>query len=124
MPEDDLIKVLVVDDDALQLDLTARQLRLENFNVEVTSTSFGVSNLVRNFKPHVVLLDVQIPALSGDRLLELARPHAPKGTRFVLYSACDEARLRALAAKVAADGWISKNVTAAELAGRIRALVA
>jgi two-component system OmpR family response regulator len=81
----------------------------------------GVSNLVRSFVPDAVLLDVNIPALTGDRLLTLARRHAPSATRFFLYSACDASRLRALASETGADGWMTKSTGAAEVASRIRA---
>jgi DNA-binding response OmpR family regulator len=40
----------------------------------------------------------------------------------VLFSACDESRLRALAAEAQADGWISKSESADGLVARLRAL--
>jgi two-component system, OmpR family, response regulator len=116
------LRVLIVDDSTQQLDLTARQLRLSGFEVATTPSSFGVSNLIRNFAPDVVLLDVEIPALSGDRLLEIARRHAPTGTRFVLFSACDAGKLRNLAKQSGADDWISKSEPADGLVARLRAL--
>jgi DNA-binding response OmpR family regulator len=122
MHSDRKLRVLIVDDSQQQLDLTSRQLRSYGFDVATSSGSFGVSNLVRQFVPDVVLLDVEIPALSGDRLLTIARRHAVAGTRFVLFSACDESRLRALAVEAQADGWISKSETADSLATRLRAL--
>src|SRR5271156_3448901 len=85
---DELLRVLIVDDDPLQLDLIARRLRVEGFEVATSTSSFGTSNLIRTFAPKVVLLDVNIPALAGDKLLGVARRVAPRGTRFVLYSAC------------------------------------
>lgn len=119
---DRALRVLVVDDDPLQLELVQRSLRLEGFDVTVTRAALGASNLVKSFAPDVVLIDVNIPALTGDRLLTLAKKHAPPTTRFLLYSACDESRLRALAAETGADGWISKSVGGAEIAARIRKL--
>ncbi len=113
------IRVLVVDDDANHLDLTARSLRSYGIEVTASSQPLGVSNIVRKIEPDVVLLDVNIPALPGDRLLSVARRHAPKGTQFVLYSACDESRLRRLASEVEADGWISKSTEAPQLAKKI-----
>src|SRR5207244_12703258 len=105
---DDRLRVLIVDDDAMQLDMVSRRLRLEGFEVATSATSFGTSNLIRTFSPQVVLLDVNIPALAGDKLLMVARRFAPKDTRFVLYSACDESKLRQLARDAEADAWISK----------------
>jgi two-component system OmpR family response regulator len=116
--------VLVVDDDPLQLELVERSLRLEGFEVVTTSSPMGVSNLVRSTRPAVVLLDLDLPAIPGEKLLELARRQSPSETRFVLYSACDEAKLRRLAVQYAADAWICKSTVGAELAGRLRAMLA
>lgn len=113
------LRVLVVDDDDMQLRLVERTLRAD-FDVETCSNPIGVSNLVRSYAPDLVLLDVNIPALSGDRLLEIARRGAPKGTRFILYSSADPTTLRTLAARVGADGWISKDVVGAALTTRLR----
>src|SRR5688572_24384080 len=109
-------RVFVVDDDAHQLELVARTLGVEGFDVRTCSSSIGATNMIVEFEPDVVLLDVNIPALSGDALVAISRKWAPKRTRFILYSACDETKLRALAKAVGADGWISKSVTGLELA--------
>ena len=119
MPEE-CLRVLVVDDDRVQLELIERTLRREGFDVITCSSPIGVTNVVRAFAPHVVLIDVNIPALSGDRLLGVARRGAPDRTRFVLYSATDESTLRKLANDVDADGWVSKSVTGSDLAVRLR----
>jgi len=119
---DESLRVLIVDDDAMQLELVSRRLRLEGFEVATTASSFGTSNLIRSFGPRVVLLDVNIPALTGDKLLALARRVAPEETRFVLYSACDESRLRELARQSRADDWISKSTDLAVVAEKLRRL--
>jgi two-component system, OmpR family, response regulator len=116
------LRVLIVDDDASQLELLGRHFRLDGFEVQTTQNAIGVSNLVRSFAPDVVLIDVQIPALTGDRLLPLARKAAAPETKFVLFSACDEERLRRLARDVLADGWISKSWDGAQIARKIRQL--
>lgn len=120
---EDLHRVLVVDDDTTQLELIERTLRSEGFDVMTCSSPIGVTSIVRSFAPHLVLMDVDIPALSGDRILAIARKNAPPMTRFVLHSASDESVLRRLAKEVDADGWISKSVTGTDLASRVRALV-
>jgi len=112
--------VLVVDDDGDQLEMVKRSLKFFGFEVATTALPIGVSSITMDFAPHVVLFDVNIPALSGDRLLSIVRRHAPPQTRMVLFSACDEATLRRLATEVNADGWISKSVESAELARQLR----
>ena len=120
----DPLRILVVDDDHMQLDLVSRTLKGETFEVMVCDSPIGVTNAVRSFAPDVVLMDVNIPALSGDRLLTIARKNAPKTTRFVLYSSADESRLRALSLEIEADGWIPKSVTGDDLIARVREIAA
>jgi DNA-binding response OmpR family regulator len=121
---DDLLRVLVVDDDPLQLELVERTLKFEGFEVMICESPIGVTNIVRSFLPHIVLMDVDIPALSGDKILGIARKVAPPMTRFVLHSSSDESVLRNLTKQVDADGYISKSVTGSDLATRLRTLVA
>lgn len=114
------LRVLVVDDDNAQLELVERTLKADGIEVMTCSSPIGVTNQIVSFNPKIVLVDVNIPALSGDRLIGISRKWAPQGTLFVLYSASDESRLRGLAREVGADGWISKSVTGSVLTARLR----
>ena len=113
-------RVLVVDDDLDQLDLLRRTLS-PHFDVRTHDSALGVTNLVRQGEPDLVLMDVNFPALKGDQVVVLARRHAPRGTKFILYSAADEARLRSLALSSGADGYLCKTVQGAELVQRLTA---
>jgi len=117
------LHVLVVDDDLNMLSLVERLLRSAGLDVTTSSSSLGVSNLVRKVEPDVVVLDLNIPALSGDALLGLLRRHAPARTRFVLYSSCGEAELRLAAKNAHADGYISKS-SVSDIAAYLKKLVA
>ena len=119
-PERQKWRILVVDDDELHLDLVSRTLRAHGFEVATSQSAIGVSNSVRSFRPDVVLVDVNIPALSGDKVVETVRRLSQGGARYVLYSACDESTLRTLARQSQADGWISKSETGAALVSRLR----
>jgi two-component system OmpR family response regulator len=113
------LRVLVVDDDPDLLDLVARSLRVHGIEVETHLSALGVHTRIRDSVPDVVLIDVNFPSLKGDKVVALARSQAPAGTRFVLYSASDEAQLRALAKASGADGYLSKSVQGEELARKI-----
>jgi DNA-binding response OmpR family regulator len=115
-------RVLVVDDDPDQLDLVRRTLVPHGFEVQTHNSALGVSNLVRNGEPDLVLLDVNFPALKGDQVVGLARRYAPQGTKFILYSAADESKLRSLALASGADGYLCKSVQGAELVQKLMAL--
>ncbi len=113
------LRLLIVDDDEEQLRMVRRLMRLEGFEVITTAASIGSSNIVRSQRPDAILLDVHIPALSGDKLLPLLRQAHPQ-TRIFLYSADDPSLLRVLAAETKADGWISKSEAPSEIASKIR----
>ena len=102
--------------------MVSRMLRVEGCEVEATSSPFGVSNLVAAFHPDVVLIDVNIPALSGDKILSVLRRHE-SDARLVLFSAADESTLRRLAEEVGADAWLQKGVDARQMAERLGRLL-
>jgi DNA-binding response OmpR family regulator len=119
---DEAYRVLIVDDDPLQLSLVGRTLRGDGFRTMSTDSALGVTNTVRTFQPHLVLLDVRIPELPGDRLVPLLRRSAP-GTLLILYSACDQDQLRKLSTQVGADGWISKSDEISRLGKKLKEFI-
>jgi DNA-binding response OmpR family regulator len=116
----DAPRILVIDDDALQLELLQRVLARDGFDVAVGASMNDIQQLARDFKPHVVLMDVNIPGASGGSGLPMARAVAPSGTRFYLFSACDESKLRLLAREHRADGWLSKSLPVAEVSRKLK----
>lgn len=121
---DPSLRLLVVDDDEEQLELVRRLLTAFRFDVRTTSSPIGVSNLVREFAPNIILIDVNQPALSGDRILELVRKNTRSDAKLILYSSADPERLRRLAHDVHADGWLPKGLAGRELATKLRHLCA
>jgi DNA-binding response OmpR family regulator len=113
------IRVLVVDDDQEQLSLVKRTLSSYGFEVHTHTTSLGVSRLVRSETPDLVLMDVHLPALNGDKVLAVARTQANLKTKFILYSASDETRLRTLALRSGADGYLTKSLQGEALARKL-----
>lgn len=119
---EEIYRVMIVDDEPLQLSLVGRMLRTSGFRVVSTDSTMGATNMARSFQPHLILLDVQIPGLGGDRLVPLLRRTSPD-TLLVLYSACDPDKLRRLSMEVAADAWISKSEDMGKLTMRIKELI-
>jgi DNA-binding NarL/FixJ family response regulator len=110
----------VVDDDALQLELIGRALSRDGFEVTCRASPSTISEDVRRLAPDFVLLDVNMPGGPGGLALELGRKAAPPGVRFLLFSASDESTLRALAAKLNADGYMSKSWPVTDIGRRLR----
>jgi two-component system response regulator MprA len=116
-------RVLVVDDDPMQVELVERGLSRDGFEVRgVTSIADMVVEAGR-FAPRIVLIDVNMPDAPGERAVAIARDAAP-GVRVVLYSSWEESRLRVLASQLGADGYISKSDSVTAFGRRLRAMLA
>ena len=116
-------KVLVVDDDPLVLRILKDRLVEEGFLVTTTSSAFGATQLIEEQVPDVVIIDVMLPALPGNRIAALVRERmGSKGVRVVLYSSKDEAELAALAKDCGADGWLTKSDDYDALVAKVREL--
>ncbi len=112
-------RVLVIDDDALQLELLQRVLSRDGFDVAVGASMNDIKTLASSFRPHLILMDVNIPGASGGAGVTMARAAAPAGTRFYLFSSCDDSKLRALARDLKADGWLSKSTPVADVSKKL-----
>lgn len=112
-------RVLIVDDDRSHLETTRELLEDEGYEVLVHAGPFGATERIMTARPDVVLLDVNMPALSGEALLPLLRAREQTRDAFVVFhSSNDEEQLRAAARRLGADGWVCKG----DLAGLRRAL--
>ena len=65
--------VLVVDDNPVQLFALARAIRTGGMTTVEVDTPFGVTKAVSRHRPKVVLLDVTMPALRGNDLVQFIR---------------------------------------------------
>jgi DNA-binding response OmpR family regulator len=106
--------ILVIDDDDLLLETTAELLQDDGWQVETHHGAFGATQKILAMRPALVLLDVNMPGLSGEGLLKVLgkRPDF-QDYLIVLHSSNDEARLRATAAEFGLAGYIAKGDPAA-----------
>jgi len=62
-------KILIIDDEKSILDSIKMVLNYENYSVKTATDGLGGIDLFKNFKPHIVLLDVKIPGMGGLEIL-------------------------------------------------------
>lgn len=67
------IRILVVDDEAEIRDILEQALTLAGHQVTVADGGLKAIKLCRTFLPHIVLLDVMMPDLSGIETLQRIR---------------------------------------------------
>jgi CheY-like chemotaxis protein len=103
-------RILIVDDDPRLLSVTRELLELEGYVVRTQESPFGTSKAVVEFAPDLILLDVNMPGLSGDRLAAVLlgdREGEPR--KVLLHSSNDEDSLRESAARAGALGYVCKG---------------
>lgn len=103
-------RILIIDDDIAHLQSTRGILENEGYEVFTHTQGFGATNAARQLRPDLVLLDVNMPGLSGENLLAILQ--ANPGTRelpVVFYSSNDEDVLRDSVRRLGARGYISKG---------------
>jgi len=115
-------RILVVDDDPLQLKLTQLWLANSGFEVLTAADGVGALEIARRERPLAILSDVLMPAMDGFELsLAVRADTALANTPIVLASsAYDEEDDRALATRVGANALLTRGVGLEEIT---RALV-
>ena len=108
-------RILIVDDHPANVRLLERILMRENYSqVRSTYDARQVASLCEEFRPDVVLLDLNMPHINGFELMkELHAGENPSSTVVLSGDATSEARERALAE--GADEFLSKPFDRAEL---------
>jgi len=79
-------KILVVDDEIAVCDLLEDFLTLKGYEVYTASDSYSVIKKVKKLSPHLVLLDIVMPGISGIQLLKEIKKLNPK-TRVIMITA-------------------------------------
>ncbi len=111
--------ILIVDDDPLILRALSRVLESGGYRVVTHDSGFGLSGVVRQHHPDLLLLDVNMPGLSGDGALSAL--HALAG-RFgtlpvpvVFHSGLSNSELSLLARTCGAKGHLCKPARNSEI---------
>jgi CheY-like chemotaxis protein len=102
-------KILVIDDDAQYLKLTTRVLRSAGYEVVTRSEVIGTSAVVASERPDMVLIDVDMPALDGDRLALLIQRSMAHPPLLVLVSGINPKALAERALACGANAAITKE---------------
>jgi DNA-binding NarL/FixJ family response regulator len=116
--------ILVIDDNLVVLEVTRSTLEQAGFRVVTRDKASGAVVAVLHERPDLVLLDVNMPNMTGDSLAEvLGRTRATRGTLVVLYSSLPANALRMKALAAGAHGFIQKTGAQAELVRQVRAFL-
>ena len=113
-------RVLVVDDNAMNVDLVSFLLVEAGFAVETASDAGQALASIALAQPDLILMDIQMPGMDGVELTRrLKADPATRHIRVVAFTAYamkgDEAKLRA----AGCDGYLSKPIEVATCAAKV-----
>jgi len=115
MPTTRRLKVLVVDDDPIVLEVVRDRLARAGHHVIVRDSAIGTTLHVALELPDVVLLDVKMPAISGTELAQLIKKNrAGRNATVIFYTSIDDAELVALVGRAEAERTLRKSMSDVE----------
>lgn len=117
-------RILIVEDNELNLKLFCDLLRAHGFAVEPVRDGREALDRARAFAPDLVVMDIQMPHISGLELIERFKADPALAAAPVLavtaYAARgDEERIR----DAGAEGYVSKPISVARFVEAVRALL-
>lgn len=68
-----MTKIAIIEDDAVISQMYRMKFEADGFTVEVASNGRDGVQLVKEFKPDLILLDMQMPIMNGDEALTAIR---------------------------------------------------
>lgn len=118
--------IMMVDDEDLIIELTQMFLQEAGYKRFVcTSESPAAIALMQRERPHVVLLDVNMPTMSGFEVLERMRADpALRHVAVVMLTAADDPAMKRKALELGASDVLRKPLDESELVLRIRNVLA
>jgi len=114
------LRLLIVEDDATVR--AAAEVAFAEAGFDVRSVAgFGLVQSEMNRRPDLILMDLNLPGLSGEQLGEILRR---QGVPIVIFSSASPERLEAARAAIGAAAAFSKGVALHEIAAWIREYLA
>lgn len=102
--------ILIIDDDPNDLENAREILEMEGYTVHTHETAFGATSEISRIHPDLILLDLNMPGLTGHALSEiLTSREETKTIPVVFYSSSDEHYLMQAVSRSGNTGYICKG---------------
>ena len=104
-----LARVLVIDDSQVLVELTVSALKSAGYEAAGATDLASLDRQLSTGPFDLILVDVKMPEMFGDDVVEFLKSERGITSRLLLYSDIDEAELQRKVASSGADGAISKS---------------
>jgi two-component system, OmpR family, response regulator len=121
-PVVDELRVLIVDDEPRLAEVLSRLLALEGWMTRASLSGIDAVQTAADFKPHVVVLDIGLPDISGFEVLHRLREIDP-AVCVLFLTARDAIEDRVAGIRAGGDDYVTKPFSFEEVAARLRGLV-
>lgn len=114
-------RILVVDDSEVVRSMARDALEQKGFDVLTASNGIEANRyLFRQDKPDLIVLDVMIPMLNGDKIAKLIRENKhTKSIPILLLSSKPEGELQRMVTESGADGFIQKPFSSQTMVSKV-----
>ncbi len=117
-------RILLVDDEKDTLEFLSYNLEKEGYSVQTANTGVKAIKKAKEFKPHLVVLDVMMPVMNGIETCKQLRKYAEfKETVIVFLTAKSEEHSEIEGLDSGADDYITKPVKPKVFVSKINALM-
>ncbi|MEG4283099.1 ATP-binding protein [Microcoleus sp. A006_D1] len=119
--ESEKIKILVVDDEPINIQVIANNLCLGNYAITQASNGIEALNLIESgFKPDLILLDVMMPQMTGYEVCrEVRKKYSPLEMPILMLTAKNQTTDLVEAFNLEANDYLTKPFIKKELVARI-----
>ncbi|AEI37821.1 MAG: response regulator [Zymomonas mobilis subsp. pomaceae] len=117
-------RILIVEDNELNLKLFCDLLRAHNFEVEPVRDGRGMLERAQNFMPELIIMDIQLPHVSGLELITQLKKterlcHIPVMAVTAYAAPEDEQKIR----QAGATSYIAKPISVIRFLEAVKALI-
>jgi len=120
-------RILLVDDEQINLEFFEVMLTKLGFGVEKAENGYDALDLVKRWKPDLIILDNIMPKLSGwevTRILKTSEEYREfADVPIIMFSAMDDVKDKVEGLELGADDYITKPFNFSEVLARIRAVL-
>ena len=114
--------ILIVDDEAGVRELLGDALRIAGFETSTASDGMSALTAIRNKKPDLLIIDINMPLMDGFELVERLRSTGDNTPALMLSARADRVDVtRGLT--LGADDYVTKPYSSRELIARVRAVL-
>lgn len=102
-------RVLVCDDDEAISEMLKIMLKSAGFDVKLISSGRAIQKRVKEYSPHIILIDIWMPGIDGREAIKLIKKNQlSKSIPIIIISALHEYEIGQMVKEVGADGFLAK----------------